>query len=615
MVTIFNLCVSRLLLPYERHIRSQLKKQMDEKNPSSVNELTPKDPLNKPEKKQGLTESNNKQTSSTSPDKDKVPVVKHELASTGANPVKVPQKVAVLSSPQKVSAKVNVTSSAQGNALKTAPSSHTMQTAALSTVSENFVKHDLPPAAARPFKQEHHESKTWSNRTKAEVSQPSVVPTERREKVIPSEHFKASPTYQHTSYRCIKVMSSDEETSARTNTIYTKNTTGVNSNPKPSVRAASPRRVTRVVHDVAPKSSSPQQLTTASKGREVIDLTSDDSPPRPQSKNLSVPRVQISQGNGNTQETCKVSQTVSSKDSGVRMRHAASKSQLRKEYEGGSRHQSIGEVQPSKEASPVYDSQTYSVLQQVKPKVPPRLPASSPAVAVKKNPEEVYSVKQETGLPKHDKKRHQQVRVEGIDGRFTHSPSTDSVDEHFAEWYRRQSGVPPRSKPPVVSNQRHISNPDMGKLTYSYVPEDMCPPDCPCSLPTSRKDESVSVAPPKPKKEHYEEDLPFAGMTWGPAMMDHPELYISSSHGPHLPPPPDSLATHMYTASRIFIPPAQIFSPPYHMGMPPMGAPPLIAGTDDQLHIHPHCLMASPYPCSSSSRTPDGAAYPLYSFT
>ena len=586
---------------------------MDEKNPSVVNNPAPKEPLNKPEKKQGLTVSNSKQKPNTNPDTDNAPAVKLNPAAPGNNPVRAPQRTAELSSTPTLPVKTNVTTEAKGNAVKRTEPSPVAQTVTMSTIIKDDAKQDLSPAdkqdllpaAVRPIKQEYLESKPWSNRTKAEVS--------------PSEQLQVPSSQRNANYRCIKVMGSDEETSARTNTIYAKNMSGVNSNSKlSSVQAACLQRVTGgIAHDAVPKSSSPQQFSTLRKGREVIDLTSDDSPPRPQTKSHSVAHVQGSQGN--KQDVPKVSPKLfSGKDADGR-RHA-SQSQLRKEYEGSSRHHSIREMQPSNETPPLYDAPTYSGQPQGKPKVSPQLPARSPVTMSKKSLDEVYpSGKQETGIPKHDKKRHQRAMVESLDGRFTHSPSSDSVDEHFAEWLRRQSNVPQHTKP-HFSHQRHTGNPELSKLKYSYVTEEVCPPDCPCSLPASRKDEIVSVPHPKPK-EHYEEDLPFAGVTlypgrWSPTLVaaDHPDLYISS-HGAHMPPPPDSLASHMCTASRIFIPSAQIFSPPYHLGMAPMGGPPMIAGTDDQLHIHPHCLMASSYPCTSTSRTPDGAPYPLYSFT
>ena len=603
----------RLLLPYERHIRSQLKKQMDEKNPSTVNNPALKEPLNKPEKKQGLTVSNSKQKPNTNPDTVNVPAVKLNPAAPENISARAQQRNAELSSPPTLPVKTNVTSEAKGNAVKRTDPSPVVQTVAMSTISKNdvkqdvlpVVKQDLLPAAVRPIKQEYQESKTWSSKTKADIS--------------PSEHLQVPPSSQHNAnYRCIKVTGNDEETSARTNTIYAKNMAGLNSNSKLSVQAASClQRVTGVAHDAAAKASPPQQFSTVRKGREVIDLTSDDSPPQPQSKSHSVARVQGSQGNN--REISKVSsRLVSCKDADGR-RHA-SQLQIRKEYDGSSRHHNIREMQPSNELSSIYDAVPYGAQPQGKPKVLPQLSASSPVTMSKKNLDEVYpAVKQDASIKKLDKKRHQRARVENIDGRYTHSPSSDSVDKHFAEWFRRQSNVPQHTKP-HLSHQRHTGNPELSKLKYSFVTEEVCPPDCLCSLPTSRNEEIVSVPHPKPK-EHYEEDLPFPGVTlypgrWSPTLVaaDHPDLYISS-HAAHLPPPPDSLASHMCSASRIFIPSAQIFSPPYHLGMAPMGGPPLIAGTDDQLHIHPHCLMASSYPCTSSSRTPDGAPYPLYSFT
>lgn len=581
---------------------------MDEKSPSTVNNPAMKEPLSKSEKKQGLTVFNSKPKPSTSPVTNKAPAVKQNQAVTEANPARPPpqscppQSCTAVSSPHALPVQMKVASEAMGNAVKTTDSAQTSEAVTVSTVHKDHIKQELSPV--RSAKQEYQESKLWSNKAKAAVPKNNTLPTERRDKVIPSEQFQLASSQQNTNYRCIKVMSSDDETSARTNMIYSKNTAAVDSSANQNIQAASLQRVIRVANDGSQMSSPPQQLNTASKEREVIDLTLDDSPPRLQLKSHSVPHVQSPQAN--PQDVPKVSRPDSGRD--IDGRRHASKPQLRKDYQNGStKHHSYREVQSSREISSSYDVQTYSVHPQGKPKVSPQLPESSPVSTVKRKLDEVYpSFKQETGLPKHDKKRHQQTRVESMEGRITHSPSSDSVDEHFAEWLRRQSSAPPQQTKHRASHDRHAGNSEL---------------DCPCFLHTSRKDDNTSVPLLKPKKEHYEEDLPFAGMTlypggWSPTMLaaDQPDLYISS-HAAHLPPPPDSLPGHMCSSSRIFIPTAQLFSSPYHLGMAPMGGPPLIAGADDQLHIHPHCLMASSYPCTTSSRTPDGVAYPLYSFT
>ena len=552
---------------------------MDEKNPSTDIKPSGKEPLNKPEKKQGLAVSNNRPKLNVCSDSNKAPAVKQNQ---GANPTKPQQSNSAMLSVQALPVKMKISSDAKGNAVKTTVSDSVRSSHAVAS-SSNSKSSPAPVRPVRPVKQEYQEPKTLSDKTRTSVSQPVSLEAEKKE-TIPSEQYQVASSQQNTNHCCIKVTNSDEETSARTNTIYTKNAAAMKNNSKQFFHGAP---LQRVAHDGTPMSSPPHQLHTVIKGREIIDLTSEDSPPQPQSSSHSLPHGQGAQAS--SKEISKVPRLVSARDTDGARRHS-SKSHSRKEYsDSSSRHQSIREVQPSREMSPAYEKLTYSVKPQIKPKISDSSPVS---------------------------------RVESMEGRLKHTPSSDSVDEHFAEWLRRQSNIPQQHTKSHAIHQRQTGNPEMGKLRYNYIKEGNCPPDCSCSLSTSRKDEIMSIPPPKPKKEHYEEDLPFAGMAlypgrWSPTMIaaDHHDLYISS-HSAHLPAaPPDSLASHMCTASRIFIPTAQIFSPPYHLGVAPMGASPLIAGTDDQLHIHPHCLMASSYPCTSNSRTPDGAAYPLYSFT
>lgn len=582
---------------------------MDEKNPSTINSLAQKVPLNKPEKKQGLTVSNTKPGIET----DKTAALKQNQSYSTKTSTRPQQDNTAVSSLPSSTYRMNTTSDAKGNAVKTTDSSQ-VHSVTVSSVNKASFKQGMPPVAVQSIKQEYQESKTWSNKSKIGAA-PAITPSmEKRIRDIPTEQLPQEVDTSQQNRNYIKIIRNDEEASARTNTVYAKNTTAVNTNLKQSVQVAPIQRVTRPVHDdaTALMSSPSQPLNPVSKGREIIDLTSDDSPPGLHSKSHSVQHIQGSQGNA--QELSKEQKPVGGGDTEGR-RHAQ-KSQTRQEYrDSGSRHHPIREVQPSGQLSPVYDVQSYSVQPFNNNKVPPQVKDSLSGSMIKKGKDEGYApIKQETVLPKHDKKRHQQARMENFEGRYTHSPSSDSVDEHFAEWLRRQSTVQHRRPKSNVSHHIQSANPELGQFRYGYISEDICAPDCSCSLPTSRKDEIITaVPPPKPKKEHYEEDLPFPAL-WSPSMVaDHPDLYIS--HPAHLQGPPDALASHMCTPSRIFIPTAQIFSPPYHMSMAPMGAPPLIAGTDDQLHIHPHCLMASSYPCTSSSRTPDGTGYPLYSFT
>ena len=602
-------------MPYEKHVRNQLKKQMDEKIPSSVNSPLQNQPLDKPGKKQGLTVSNK-----AKPDieTDKAAALKQNQGTVGATPARSPQDGAVVSSLQSSPYTMNTATDVKGNAVKTTESGQVHSVTA-SSVNKTSFKQGMSPVAVRSFKQEHQEPKTCSSKSKTSAAPPITSATEKLNRDTPTEQRTTEHRSQDTSQqnrKLMKTMQSDEEAGVTTNTVYAKNT-AANTNLKQSVQAVPLQRVFRGVHDDKLMSPPPQRLNSVSKGREIIDLTSDDSPPGLQSKSHLVPHIQGSQGNA--QAMSKMRRPSGDEDTEGR-RHVH-KSQARHEYhESSKRHHSVREVQTSGEVSSVYDVQTYGIQSFNNNRVPPHAQDSSPSI--KKNKDEGYPlVKQEAFLPKRDKQRHQQARVESLEGRYTHSPSSDGADEHFAEWLRRQSSV--QHHRPNCSVGHHIQSPnsELGQFRYGYVTEDMRASDCSCSLPTSRKDEIVAIAPStKAKKEHYEEDLPFPGITmypgrWSPSMVsDHPDLYISS-HPAHLGMPADTLASHMCTPSRIFIPPAQIFSPPYHMGMAAMGAPPLMAGTDDQLHIHPHCLMASSYPRSSSSRTADGTGYPLYSFT
>ena len=600
--------VSRLLLPYEKYVRNQLKKQMDEKNPSAINSLAQKMPLNKSEKRQGLTVSNTKPGIET--DKTTAPRQNHGVVK--AIPPRFPQDNTAVSSLPSSPYRINTTSDAKGNVVKTTNSSQVHSVTA-SAVNKASFKQGMPPVALQSIKQDYQESKTWSNKSKTSLAPPITSSAEKRNRDIPTEQLPQEVETSQQNRNYIKIIRSDEEASARTNTIYAKNSAAVNTNLKQSIQAAPLQRITRPAHEDAALMSPPSQLLNpVSKGREIIDLTSDDSPPGLQSKSRSVPHIQGSQGNA--QEMSKVQKQVGGGD--IEGRRHMQKSQTRQEYlDSISRHHPAKDVQPSGEVSSAYDVQTYSAKKFNNNKVPPQVQDSLSGSTIKKGKDEGYPpMKQETIFPKQDKKRHQQAQAENLEGRYTHSPSSNSVDEHFAEWFRRQASVPHRHPKSNVSHHIQSANSELGQFRYGYVSEDICAPDCSCSLPTSRKDEIITaVPPPKPKKEHYEEDLPFPAL-WSPSMVaDHPDLYLS--HPAHLQAPPDALASHMCTPSRIFIPTAQIFSPPYHMSMAPMAAPPLIASTDDQLHIHPHCLMASSYPCTSTSRTPDGTGYPLYSFT
>lgn len=577
---------------------------MDEKNSPLTDSRAQKELLDKTKKKPGLTVYNSK-ASQPSPHADKAAVEKQNQATSGARTTQ--GRVAPVSSVQALPSRVNSTPDAKRNAIS-ATDSEQMQPVMAPAVSRASFKQVISPVSVKSVS---HESKPWGNKSNTAAVPPITSSADKRDRAMPTQQFPQEiPISQDRDHRCIKVIRSDEETSARTNTVYAKNTVAVDTNLK---QAVPPQRVSRVVNDDTLLSPPLQQLNPANKGREIIDLTSDDSPPGSQSRSHTVPRTQKEK-----QEMSKVQRPIIGGGETEGRKHVQ-RSQIKQEYHhDSSKHHSTKEVQPNVEGMLAYDVRPYSGQPFNNNKVPPRVHESFSGLTIKKAADEVYPpLKQVTVLPKQEKKRLQQARVENLEGRYTHSPSSESVDEHFAEWLRRRSTVQHHPKSNV---RHHIQSiiPELGQ--YGYVTEDNCPPDCSCSLSTSRKDE-IRGPPPKPKKEHYEEELPFPGMTlypgrWSPSSMvaDHPDLYISSPPA-HLQGPPDALASHLCTASRIFIPTPPMFSPPYHLGMAPIGAPTLITGTDDQLHIHPHCLLGSTYPGTSNSRTPDGTGYPLYSFT
>ena len=527
-----------------------------------------KEAPNKVEKKEGLTVSaaNSTPKPSLCSNTDKEATMKE---TEGVNLAKIQRSNAVVSSPPVSHVRVSFPSDAKGTAVKTTDSAHPVLAVTTSVTNK---PHEVPISSIK-----HQEPTMRNDEVKVTASQPLSLRTTKRD-VIPPEQFQAVSNQQVSNYQ-VKMTSNNEEASARTNTIYTKNAAAVGSNSDQPHHGAALQRVS---HDGTPLSSQPKKITAPGRGREIIDLTSEDSPPQPKARSQSLSHVQSPQAD--PLEKPQVSRLVSERDTDGGRRHL-SKSHLRKEFNDGSlRYQLNSDIQCGREMSPVCDKQVYSSKSQVKPKIP-----TSSAL----------------------------TWVDNVDRRYTHSPSSEGVDEHFAEWRRRQNNFPPQN----VSHQREPGNPESNMLRYNYIKEEIWPPDCSCLLSTSRKNDISSLPPPpKPKKEHYEEDVPFPGTTlypgrWSPSMIaaDHPDLYFSS-HPPHLPSPQDTLASHMCTASRIFIPTAQIFSPPYHLGLPPMGGTPLITGTDDQLHIHPHLLMGSSYPCTSNARTPDGTPY-LYSFT
>ncbi|PFX32546.1 AT-rich interactive domain-containing protein 5B [Stylophora pistillata] len=593
----------RLLLPYERHIRNDLKRQMDEKNSPIGDSCEQKELLDKTKKKPGLTVSNNKAIMQPSFHTDQAIVGKKQNQVIGRDR-NTNDNIAPVSSQQGAPLRVTSTADVKRNMMHVAHSQEMQPVMTMSAVTSASYMQGIPPVSVKSITEE---SKPWRNKSNASTEPPTTSSSDRRERILAAKQFSQEVTVtQDRKQHRREGIGSHEETSARTNLVYAKTTAAVDTNLNQAIPS---QRVSKVVNDDTQEVPPPQQLNTTNKGREVIDLTSEDSPPGVKSRSQTVAQTQRE-----IQEMSKVQRPIIGGGENARQRHFQ-QSQSKQEQNDSSKHHSTKEQKPKVEGSKAYGVQPYSGQPFNNNKAPPRVHESSPGLTTKKALDEGHPpLKQEGSHPKLDKKRHKQARLENLEGRYTHSPSSESVDEHFAEWLRRQSsGQQQHPK----SNTRHHYTPE--QYRYSYVSEDLCPPDCSCSSSASRKDE-IRPPPPKPKKEHYEEELPFSGMTfypgrWSPSSMmaDHPDLYISSPSA-HLQGPPDTLSNHLCTASRIFIPTPPMFTPPYHLGVAPMG-PALISGGEDQLHIHPHCLLGSTYPGTSNSRTPEGTNYPLYSFT
>lgn len=578
---------------------------MDEKNPPFADSCGQKELLDKTKKKLGLTVSNSKAVQpSFHADQAVVEKKQNQVMERDRN---THDNIAPVSSQQAIPLRVTSTPDVKRNVMHIAHSQEMKPVITTSAITTASYMQEISPVCVKSITEE---SKLWRSKSVASTEPLITSSSDRREKVVPVQQFsqEATVTQDRKQHRREEIRS-HEETSARTNFVYAKNTVAVGTNLN---QAIPPQRVSKVVNDDIRVVPPLQQLNTANKGREIIDLTSEDSPPGVQSRSHTVPQTQKEM-----QEISKVQRPIIGGGENSRLKHLQ-QSQIKQEHNDSSKHHSTKELKPKVEGSIVYGVQPYSGQPFNGNKVPSRVHESSPGFTTKKALDEVCPpLKQETSHSKQEKKRHKQARSENLEGCYTHSPSSESVDEHFAEWLRRQStGQQQHPK----SSTRHHYTPELGQLRYNYVSEDLCPPDCSCSLSASRKDE-IRAPPPKPKKEHYEEELPFHGMTfypgrWSPSSMmpDRPDLYISSPSA-HLQGPPDALSSHLCTASRIFIPTPPMFSPTYHLGVAPVGAPALITGTDDQLHIHPHCLLGSTYPGTSNSRTPEGTNYPLYSFT
>ena len=204
--------------------------------------------------------------------------------------------------------------------------------------------------------------------------------------------------------------------------------------------------------------------------------------------------------------------------------------------------------------------------------------------------------------------------MDDLHPRVTHSPSLESVEEHFDEWRRRQALVPQPSHA-ILSAVQTASEQD----PYHFLPSQYTcirtEPDYVCSQ--ERRKEGNAEQQEQPEEKHYADKVAFQSC-WSPTSVSGAGAFTVRS--PHASSPKENMVVsveQLYSTSRIFMPSPQMFSPSVPLEMMPMSpsvlaAAPLIPGPEEQFHIHPHCLMASAYsyPVGTAS-----IPYPLHSFT
>ena len=192
------------------------------------------------------------------------------------------------------------------------------------------------------------------------------------------------------------------------------------------------------------------------------------------------------------------------------------------------------------------------------------------------------------------------------DMRVTHSPSRDNVEEHLDEWARRR----------LFAQRAHGLMAGMQADGFHFFPSPYgClprEPDC----PQERRKESRKESSTEKQQElagPYPEALAFQACLSPPAVSE--ASAFAAMRSAHASATKEELASmeHLYPTSRIFMPPPQLFPQMVPMSPSVLAAgPALIAGSEEQFHIHPHCLMAAPYPYPGGSAS---IPYPLHSFT
>ena len=619
------LFVSRLLLPYERHIRSQLKDKVDKTIstvPSSHAKMAHKEPAVL-SAKQGAslpsTIANCGPESSVCLDKKFSSPAKSIQADSqtvqSRNLVSNTTVLARNAMPSKVTRTLDhrrmLVDQQPWEASSDFVTGQAMHTSAIPTDAK--VSSRATCATTIAFNPQAQESHGHSGRDSYQV------PPVRTSTTVPAVATIAevASSQDNIVYHCVKLERNDEWTSARTSAVYAKSSVAVTHHGSSSTEPSSLQRVVRKRNSDNLVPQSAQHSGQVCKAKEVIDLTSDDSSPAP--KIHSPALVKKSSENFRKKPESSGPPRMRGPDSRQDIGHLQ---KLDEHHDHVHRCHSVRESQPSVEVTPVQSTKSYNAPHSSRVMLQVR-DSSVPQNAYNAKDEAYYNVRKEVACQKQEKTRNLQTQhVENLHGKMTVSPSLERADEHFAQWHCRQSGIQqPHSR---HGHATHTTYPgddhELSQLRYTYVNEDMCDQDCACSVPKKRKENAALAPTPRMKKEHYEDDLPYTGMAvypgrWTPPVVaDHPDLYITS-HADYMQGSPGSLGSHMCTTSRVFLPQSQIFTSPYHMGMTPVGAPTLLASSDDRLHLHPHCLIPSPYPCTSNSRAPEAGSYPLYSFT
>ncbi|XP_001641304.3 uncharacterized protein LOC5521514 isoform X2 [Nematostella vectensis] len=169
-----------------------------------------------------------------------------------------------------------------------------------------------------------------------------------------------------------------------------------------------------------------------------------------------------------------------------------------------------------------------------------------------------------------------------------------SPDEHFQEWRRRQgyhnqNAYYPDYSPSGDSEHRRrssLSRAHDSDSRYVYIQE-----DTPCGTPRMIEEVPLLLGPDG--QVYYQDDSYYSQVAaayggWSPAT-------AAEGHGVKL----DHDGQYRCASSCIFMPSGQLFAHSVPMAMSPMTSPMFAPGhmvpSPDDVNIHPHCLMTSPY--------------------